>query len=201
MIYLLRHGETVFNRQRRLQGQGDSPLTERGIEQARFMGRRLQSLLGDLSSLRLITSPLGRCRHTATLVADALGFDKDLIGPEPRLMEHAYGHWEGLTPEEIEARYPTVWRAREVDRWSVTVPGGENYSLVAARVQSWLDEVGEEDRLIVVSHGSSGRILRGLYAGLPREKISTLSQRHGEIHRLSDRRVVTFAQEDDSQAL
>lgn len=201
MIYLLRHGETVFNRQRRLQGQGDSPLTERGIEQAWSMGQRLRSLLGDLSSLRLITSPLGRCRHTAALVADALGFDKDLIEPEPRLMEHAYGHWEGLTPEEIEARYPTVWRAREVDRWSVTVPGGENYSLVATRVQSWLDEVAEEDRLIVVSHGSSGRILRGLYAGLPREKISALSQRHGEIHCLSDRRVVTFAQEDDSEAL
>ncbi len=201
MIYLLRHGETVFNRQRRLQGQGDSPLTERGKKQARSMGRRLRLLLDDPADWRLITSTLGRCRQTAALVAHSLGFDQDRIEPEPRLMEHAYGHWEGLTPEEIEARYPTVWRAREVDRWSVTVPGGENYSLVATRVQSWLDEVAEEDRLIVVSHGSSGRILRGLYAGLPREKISALSQRHGEIHCLSDRRVVTFAQEDDTEAL
>lgn len=201
MIYLLRHGETVFNRQRRLQGQGDSPLTERGIEQARSMGRRLRTLLGDLDGLRLITSPLGRCRQTAALVAQTLDFDQDRIEPEPRLMEHAYGLWEGLTPEEIEARFPAVSRARETDRWSVTVPGGENYSLVATRVQSWLNEVAEEDRLIVVSHGSSGRILRGLYAGLLREKIPALSQRHGEIHRLSDRRVVTFAQEDGSEDL
>jgi probable phosphoglycerate mutase len=196
MIYLLRHGETVFNRQRRLQGQGDSPLTKRGEKQARSMGRRLRSLLDDPADWRLITSPLGRCRQTAALVAKSLGFNQDQIEPEPRLMEHAYGHWEGLTPEEIEARFPTVWRAREADRWSVTVPEGENYSLVATRVQSWLDEVAEEDRLIAVSHGSSGRILRGLYAGLPKEEVPALSQRHGEIYLLSDRRIVTYVEED-----
>ena len=196
MIYLVRHGETVFNRQRRLQGQSDSPLTERGIEQARSMGRRLRLLLGDLHGLRLITSPLGRCRHTATLVADALGFDPDRIEPEPRLMEHAYGLWEGLTHDEIVARHPAVWRAREADRWRVTVPEGENYTLVAKRVRSWLDETAEDDRLIVVSHGSSGRILRGLYAGLADEEVPTLSQRHGDIHLLSDGRIVTFTPED-----
>ena len=196
MIYLLRHGETVWNRERRVQGHGDSPLTPRGIGQAQAMGGRLRLWLGDLRGLRLITSPLGRCLHTATLVAEALDFDPRRIEPEARLMEHGYGLWEGLVQEEIRALHPAVWRAREADRWSVTVPEGENYALVAKRVRSWLGEIAESERMIVVSHGCTGRILRGLYAGLAKDKIPALSERHGDIHLLSGRRIVTYSQED-----
>ena len=196
MIYLLRHGETVWNRERRVQGHGDSPLTPRGIGQAQAMGRRLRLWLGDLRGLRLITSPLGRCLRTATLVAETLDFDPRRIEPEARLMEHGYGLWEGLVHEDIRALHPAVWRAREADRWSVTVPAGENYTLVAKRVRSWLDEIAESERMIVVSHGCTGRILRGLYAGLAKDKIPALSERHGDIHLLSGRRIVTYSQED-----
>ena len=189
MIYLTRHGETVWNCEGRIQGHLDSPLTPRGIGQAMANGERLRRLIGGASSFRLVTSPLGRCRETASFIARALGLDTAQVEEEPRLKEHGYGVWEGLTHDEIMTRDADLWRRRARDRWTVQVPGGENYALVAARVRSWLDEIRETDRLVVVSHGTAGRVLRGLYAGLTREAVLALDIGHDRIHRLSAGRI------------
>ena len=186
MIYLTRHGETIWNREGRIQGHLDSPLTPRGIEQAKRTGQRLRDLIEDPVAYRIVTSPLGRCRRTAFITAQALGCNTDGFEEEPRLKEHGYGVWEGLTQAEIVARDGQRWRERAADRWNVRVPGGESYGLVAARVRTWLEETLESDRLIVISHATAGRILRGLYAGLSQAAILSLEGEHGHIYRLSD---------------
>ena len=194
VIYLLRHGETKWNRAGRIQGHRDSPLTDRGRTQAWATGERLRRLIADWPDFRLIASSLGRCRETAGLVAGALGYDVGQIELEPRLREHGYGRWEGLTWDEAAAQDPDVTRARAVDRWGVNVPDGESYALVAARVSAWLADLPAGSRLVVVGHGCAGRILRGVYAGLARADIQGLPEAHTDIHRLSDGEIATFSE-------
>jgi probable phosphoglycerate mutase len=192
MIYLLRHGETVWNVAGRLQGRKDSPLTLRGIAQARAVAERLRELLDDPSDFAIVASPLGRTWQTAVIVSQTLGFDPRVIRFEPRLAEHHFGLWEGLTWREIEARFPDLWAQRRADGWNFEAPGGESYARVAARVQSWLDERSGDERLIVVGHGLAGRVLRGLYAGLPRKEVMEMPEPQGCLHRLAEGAVATF---------
>ena len=185
MIYLLRHGETEWNREGRLQGHRDSPLTARGRAQATAMGETLRAVIGDLERFSLVSSPLGRARQTACGVAKVLGHDPQDIVEEPRLREHGYGIWEGEFYADLAQKHPDEWRAREADRWNYRVPGGESYALLAARVGAWLREQSEAAQLIVVSHGGAGRVLRGLYAGATPAEIFSLSEPQDGFFRLS----------------
>ena len=182
-LYLLRHGETEFNVECRLQGQQDSPLTPRGQAQARGHGALLKTLIDEPADWRVVASPLGRTMATARLACVELGLPETAIATDPRLMEIAYGVWEGLTYDDIETRYQDEWAARERDRWGFVVPGGESYAMVAARVATFLDEI--EHNTIVVSHGGTGRVLRGLYARLAPPEIKTLEQPQDALHRLT----------------
>ncbi len=163
MIYLIRHGQTEFNREVRLQGRLDSPLTELGVEQARRMGRHLRDFIDDPSLFHLISSPLGRAVRTAEIVREASGLDLR-IELEPRVMEVSVGAWEGLDRQQIEAVAPGMIGS---PGWLLRAPGGETYADVAARVSDWLAQIDETDgrRRIVVSHGVTGRLLRNLYGG------------------------------------
>lgn len=162
MIFLIRHGQTEFNVQRRLQGRMDSPLTEVGEAQALRMGRALRDFVEDPARWVVISSPLGRTRRTAEIVCATLGLGCE-IQTDDRLMEIDVGDWEGLNGEEIEAMTPG---ARETSGWLLSAPGGETWETASARVASWLAEHDEHDgrRRLVVSHGITGRILRSLYA-------------------------------------
>ena len=91
MLYLLRHGETEFNRTGRLQGQQDSPLTARGRDQARAHGALLKTLIVDPAAWRVVASPLGRALDTARLACAELGLAEAAIETDPRLKEIAYG--------------------------------------------------------------------------------------------------------------
>lgn len=176
MIYLLRHGETIWNRQGRLQGQQDSPLTWRGINQARALGELLQREIADLDDFVLVCSPLGRAWQSAVIVAETLGRAADSIAQEPRLMEIGFGRWQGKTRAEVEADEPGAWAKRHAARWTHRPPGGESYALVAERVGAWLAGLPSDAKLIVVGHGLSNRVLCGLYAGLTHEEIYDLHE-------------------------
>ena len=161
MIFLIRHGQTEFNLQRRLQGRLDSPLTELGVEQARRMGRVLKEAVSEPDTWTIISSPLGRTRRTAEIVCETIGLGCQ-IETDDRLMEIDVGDWEGLNGEEIEAVTPG---ARTEPGWLLSAPGGETWETASARVAGWLDEQDVRDgrRRLVVSHGITGRILRALY--------------------------------------
>ena len=189
VIYLARHGQTEFNVARRYQGQGDSPLTARGQAQARRMGERLAALVPDLHGWRLCSSPLGRARHTAEIIADALG-GVLAVETDARLAEVSMGAWDGLTFEEVEARRP-----RQVEHCERHFhgPGGESFEGLSARLGAWLDEVGARGQVIAVSHGVSGRVLRGLYGGLPRNRMLRLDAPQDALHLLEGGRVRRIA--------
>lgn len=185
VIYLARHGQTEFNVARRYQGQGDSPLTARGQAQARRMGERLEALVPDLRGWRLCSSPLGRARRTAEIIAEALG-GALAVETDERLAEVSMGAWDGLTFEEVEARRP---RHVEHCERHFHGPGGESFEGLSARLSAWLEEVSSRGRIIAVSHGMSGRVLRGLYGGLPRNRMLRLDAPQDALHLLEGGRV------------
>jgi len=182
-ILLLRHGETVWNQQRRHQGRFDSPLTERGIAQARAIGRLLATL-PETASAPVVVSPQGRARRTAEIIREELG-DAGQLRIENRLREHSIGAWDGLTYDGIEARFPGVFDGEGSHEWYFRAPGGESYAAFAARVGEWLGEQNDAAPIIVVAHGLVSRVLRGLYAGLPRAVALTLPVPQDRIYRLS----------------
>lgn len=158
VIGLLRHGQTDWNIDFRLQGVTDIPLNETGIGQARLAAEMISAADWDL----ILTSPLSRARDTAKIVADAHGFSDFRV--EPLLLERSFGEAEGLGHDE--------WRAKYADTNSV--PGGE--TLVELEARSWrlLESFVENysgQRILAVSHGALIRKLLGLVSQgeFPRE--------------------------------
>lgn len=190
-ILLVRHGETEWNLQRRFQGRLDSPLTERGVAQASAIGRFLAAL-PVAASASLVASPQGRARRTAEIISEALGSIAPLRVDE-RLREHSLGSWDGLTYNELEARFPHIFEGEDRHDWYFRAPNGESYAALAARIGEWLGEQDETAPVIVVAHGLVSRVLRGLYAGLPRAVALTLPVPQDRIFRLSAGKVETLA--------
>ena len=143
-LYLVRHGETDWNRQRRIQGLTDIPLNDEGRAQARATGKLLARREWD----GVFTSPLGRARETAELIAAEVGCGEPQI--VDALVERNYGDAEGMEFDEIESRWP--------DR--MAVPGQETREDVVARVLPALHQLAAQHpgrSLIVVSHGGAIR--------------------------------------------
>jgi len=183
VIYLCRHGQTEWNRERRLQGQAEADLTPLGRLQATAMADLLHDLIArdPAADWRIIASPLRRARDTAQAIADRLGL---AIGFDDRLMELTVGEWEGRLYADVQRENPEAFKSPE---WFFTAPGGETYEQVMARVEGWLAEQDAEPerRLIVVSHGIAGRLLRGAYAGLSREDTLIQDVPQDAVYRLS----------------
>lgn len=193
-VYLVRHGQTEWNLAGRLQGQGDSPLTADGIEQAARAGRLLRTLLEGEAPPALASSPLGRARATAEIICREAGWDASEIRLDARLKEADYGRWEGSTKAEAKARFPAAWRARQLDRWGTRPPGGECYADLSRRAADWwLTRIDAEQPAVVVTHEMMSRVLRGYYLGLdplatlaldhPHESIFVLAEGRIESHR------------------
>jgi probable phosphoglycerate mutase len=188
MIYLVRHGQTEFNRDGRLQGQVDSPLTPLGIDQAQRVGALLKTLIGAPADWSIVTSSLGRAARTARLIAGVLGSDEVVL--EDRLREVSMGSWDGLTVEEIAMVAPDAGKGATRYTLFFQSPDGETYQVMAARLRSWLDEALSDGRpRIVVSHGVAGRVLRGLYADLNWEEAVKLPAPQDAVFRLADGRI------------
>ena len=186
MIYLVRHGETTWNRVGRQQGHDDSPLTETGIEQARAAGRVLQRAIPNIHDVCIETSPLGRARQTAFIVSEILGLDPNAVLVTPLLIEHHLGNWQGLTHAEIDARYPGALQAREERKWDYVVSGGESYALVAERARQWLESKRHAPITIAVTHAIISRTLQGAYGGFTPSETVNRSHRQDRIYRMRD---------------
>ncbi|MDB5464642.1 MAG: phosphoglycerate kinase [Phenylobacterium sp.] len=167
MIYLVRHGQTEFNRERRIQGHVDSPLTELGVRQAGAVGRLLRDLIREPDGWRIVSSPLGRAASTAAIVAGKLGGLP--VELDDRLKEMSWGPHDGRLRAELEAEHPDTFGRTG---WAFDASAGETYEEVAARVGDWLASLPPEPKrkIVAVSHGISGRVLRGLYANLSRDE-------------------------------
>ena len=124
-FYLTLHGETQWNRERRFQGQLDSPLTDRGVQQAYLMGATLRELLGDSSGWSVVSSPLRRAQRTAEIICQVLGISSRQIETDARLAEINLGSWAGLTRNEVEARWPGALDDTGRYDWYFRFPDGE----------------------------------------------------------------------------
>ena len=175
-IYLLRHGETRWNREGRVQGNADSPLTERGREQALGLGRALRTALRDREGLALHSSPLGRAKQSARLVARELGYPEERIVYDDALREVGWGEWEGRRSADLRAERTDRWSLRNADQWNFEPPGGESYAGARRRAAAWLAEARGPGEIVVVSHGMIGRLLRGVYSSLESERILALDE-------------------------
>jgi broad specificity phosphatase PhoE len=160
-IYYIRHGETSWNAQGRLQGMQDVPLNELGRKQAVHAGEILADLLvrdgRNKAQLAFVSSPLGRARATMELVRGALKLPVNGYALDDRLREIAYGEWEGSTLAEMQAEDPELFARRQLQKWTVAPPGGESYISVQKRMQSWYDQLPENT--VAVAHGGTARAL------------------------------------------
>ena len=167
--FIARHGETVFNAAARMQGTGQlhTPLTRRGFAQADAMGSALANWLGTNQTLQLWSSSAGRALQTLAVIAEHIGADWHDAGVDARLEEIDVGTWSGRTYDEI-GREQGDFMDRDVGLFTVRPPGGEWYDEIATRLNGWITDASQNrgDRLVVM-HGISSRVLRGILLGLP----------------------------------
>ena len=164
--FIARHGETVFNAARRLQGEAPHPpLTRAGFAQAEEMGRALRAALGERPALTLWASPTGRALQTLAIVAEHLGLDWHDVRTDERLTEIGMGSWGGRYYADVVADVGPVILPGGLLKCA---PDGERYEQIAARVSGWLADTDADpgDRLVIM-HGISSRVLRGVMTGAP----------------------------------
>ena len=169
-IVFIRHGETSYNAEGRLQGQRDiaaerqGPRTgergrafaeeaDAGRDRAARSGRGVRRLAADSAPARRWNS-----------LAPRWGWRRGDIGCDPTLVELSFGDWEGLTWPEIEARDPAGLRAREADKWNFVPPNGESYAMLCDRLRPWV--AARNGDAFVASHGGVARALMTLIAGV-----------------------------------
>ena len=165
-LFIARHGETVFNAAARLQGEHlHTPLTRAGFAQADAMGEGLRALLGEAPRLALWASETGRALQTLAVIAEHLGLDWHAARRDVRLGEIGMGLWGGrYYADVVEEHGPIVHPEL---RLLTPAPDGEDYPAIAARVGAWAEEFGSEDGdKLVIMHGISSRVLRGVLLGL-----------------------------------
>ena len=182
-IYFLRHGQTDWNVERRLQGQQDIPINKVGREQAKANGQALVKLLDDPKRFRYISSPLGRTRETMNLVRLELGLAPHGYETDDRLKEIAFGLWETHTYAELELSQKAQVEQRRADKWNFQPPQGESYERLYARVKSWLPYVNEDS--VVVCHGGILRVLDHHFNDVPHYEAARLSIPQDKIFKVS----------------
>ncbi len=170
-LVLVRHGETDWNAERRLQGQQNIPLNPKGREQAARNGQALRSLEG-IESFDFVASPLDRAAETMKIMRAELGLDPDGFRSDPGLVEITFGAWEGFTLEELSIAQADNVRKRQADKWGYVPPGGESYEMLTERMADWLG--GVTANTVAVSHGAVARVIQGLLFGTPHTEVPVL---------------------------
>ena len=166
-LFIARHGETVFNAIARMQGQAEvhTPLTWEGCVQAKAMGMALNAYLGGDPIPALYSSSAGRALQTLAIVSEQIGADWHQTQRDDRLLEIDVGIWSSRTYADIAAEIgPIVDMEHRL--FSVRPPEGEWYDDVAARLSDWLVEQQFQEDMLIICHGMTARVLRGLLLGL-----------------------------------
>lgn len=181
-IYVIRHGQTTWNVQGRFQGRMDSPLTDQGRTQARAIGCKLATKLEEFPArFAAFASPQGRVQASAKLILAPLAMAPK---SDPRLQEIGFGAWEGLTFDDIVTGWPERALLAETEPflWHFQSPGGETLADMSERCQAFLDDLTGPS--IVITHGVTSRVLRGLWLGLDEYGMTDLPAGQGVIYHM-----------------
>jgi len=167
-LILVRHGETDWNREGRLQGGQDIPLNDLGRRQAAEAAGRLKALEPAYAELDYIGSPMQRARETMDILRRELGLPEGGYVVEDRLRELTFGEWEGFTWRDVRKAEREQAQLRERDKWGFVPPGGESYRMLAERVRPVLEGLRRET--VIVSHGGVARAVLALVGAVaPRD--------------------------------
>lgn len=198
-FYFVRHGETDWNVQKKIQGKTDIPLNENGRSQARALAKRLAAKHLEVGCV--YTSPQVRASETAQLVAHALGIPCEV---RMGLSEMNMGDWEGLNWDYIREMDGERYRKWKENRRYARTPGGESYNEVLERTLEALDQIGREGirDVMVVSHSAVLMALRCFIAGYPfGEMRKHFRTRNAELVKISGedvrKAIVQFAAEKE----
>ncbi|WOE74498.1 histidine phosphatase family protein [Alterisphingorhabdus coralli] len=170
-LFIARHGETVFNAAARLQGENlHTPLTRAGFAQADGMGAALREVLGAKPSITLWASETGRALQTLAVIAEHLELDWHQARRDTRLAEIGMGSWGGRYYADVTKEYGPIVDMQT--RLLTPAPDGEHYTAIAERVSEWAAEHGGEpgDKLVIM-HGISSRVLRGVLLGVETDPV------------------------------
>jgi probable phosphoglycerate mutase len=195
VLYYVRHGETDFNSEGRLQGRLDTMLNAHGRRQAAECGALLHDLFvrdrrrpGDFE---YISSPLKRARETMEILRATLGLAPHDYEVDARLIEIAYGEWEGLTLPEIETRNAGILTQRERDKWDFAPPGGESYRQLATRIDDWYRALTRDT--VVAAHGGGVRALMALLKVVTEEQATHAKIEQGVVYVVANGRLSLFS--------
>lgn len=188
LLYYVRHGETDWNVEGRLQGWHDPALNAMGRRQAAACADILRDLIAQggrsPADFGYVASPLQRARQTAEIMRAGLGLAPDDYRVDARLREIGFGEWEGLTLREVRARAPQALAARERDKWKFVPPGGESYAQVALRMREWYEAL--EGDTVVVAHGGTARALIAVLGVAPPAQAPSIEIGQGIVYRFTD---------------
>ncbi len=179
-LYFIRHGETDWNAEGRLQGQKDIPLNDLGRVQAEEAGVILKGLHPNPEDLDWWVSPLTRTRETAERVRGAIGLHPPFYKMEDRLKELTFGGWEGMTWKEVRRHDPAGAARRERDKWGAVPPDGESYAMLEERVRGFLGDSIRRDS-VLVSHGGVARVLMTILGGIAPKRAAAEEIRQGQV--------------------
>jgi probable phosphoglycerate mutase len=184
LVYFVRHGETGWNAERRLQGQADTDMTERGRAQADRNGRRLAELIERPADFDFIASPMRRTRETMERIRAAMGLEPKAYSTDVRLVEVHFGDWQGYTLAELEARQIGSTAARSRDKWDFVPPGaaGESYQMLLERVRPWFAAL--ERPTVCVTHGGVIRTIFRVVDDMPPREAAALEIWQNRVLRL-----------------
>lgn len=164
-IYFIRHGETDWNREARLQGQRDIPLNDLGRRQAAEVAGHLRDVLGPRADhLPWLSSPMDRTMETMAIARRTLGLPAEGYRTDDRLREVGFGQWEGLTWKDVRKVSPSGAKARDTNKWGYVPPGGESYQMLLDRVSPVFETLSGET--IIVAHGGVARTMLVHLAGV-----------------------------------
>ena len=163
IVYLLRHGESESNREECYQGSGESPLTKQGQREARAASRRLKHI----PFAAAFSSDLSRAYETACAIAKP---HRISVKKAKGLRERSYGHWEGKRFDEIEQRWPALYRRWLIHPAQAHIPGAETLRELQTRAvktfRQLIQSFGKKDPLLMVAHGGWNRALLFHFLGL-----------------------------------
>jgi probable phosphoglycerate mutase len=179
-IYLIRHGEIAATSPRRFIGRTDLPLTEKGREQIAVLGQYLSTCRIE----KIVCSPLSRCQESGQILSRYLGLS---IETQHNLSEINLGDWEGLTVDEIKAKYPGAYEERGKDLPGYRPLGGESFHDLLDRVWPAFMQIVEASpsQTAVVAHAGVNRVLLCHILGIPLTQMFRFEQNYGYFNVIS----------------
>ena len=174
LVYFVRHGQTSWNAEGRLQGQADTDINENGRQQATRNGELLRGLIANPADFDFVASPLRRTRKTMERVRRAMGLDPQGYRVDPRLKELHFGDWQGSTYTELEVSDPGSSARRSKDKWNFVPPGqlAESYQMLLERVRPFVEQIDRQT--VCVTHGGVIRTLFRMIEHVPERACARL---------------------------